>query len=368
MPAFTLDDVREQTYKRRDAWWTVLLVDPVAARLVTVTANRTSITPNQLTVMAALLGLAAAACFATASPGWLVVGALLFHASFIVDCMDGKVARLKGTGSVFGMWLDFLFDRIRDVVCAAALLGGQFAATGNPVFLWFAVGVIAVEMFRYLNGPQLAKVRTAMRTKMTRSLKELYELRESLGPTGEPVDPSDDAETTARSTQTEQEAQDVREAEQFTRESPDEGGEDGLDEAVELTPAQVARRQARDVQATELQEGFHRRFPWYTRLRSALHQYRIRSHLFSGIEFTMGVFIIAPLVGAFSLTGMLVTIALCGIFLLAFEIALIYKLWLSTRRFGVVLGQIDDQVLQLRSQLEARTESGPAEDDAVTVG
>ena len=29
---FTLDDVK-QTYKRKDAWWTVLLVDPVASRL-----------------------------------------------------------------------------------------------------------------------------------------------------------------------------------------------------------------------------------------------------------------------------------------------------------------------------------------------
>ena len=24
--------------------------------------------------------------------------------------MDGKIARLKGTGSVFGAWLDYVFD------------------------------------------------------------------------------------------------------------------------------------------------------------------------------------------------------------------------------------------------------------------
>lgn len=49
MPEFSLTDVQERTYKPKDAWWTVYLVDPLASRLVTVTANRTSLTPNQLT-------------------------------------------------------------------------------------------------------------------------------------------------------------------------------------------------------------------------------------------------------------------------------------------------------------------------------
>ncbi|MEU8797112.1 CDP-alcohol phosphatidyltransferase family protein, partial [Spirillospora sp. NPDC048819] len=89
MANFTLEDVRQRTYKARDAWWTVLLVDPLASRLVKVTANRTKVTPNQLTVAALLLGLGAAACFATASWPWLLTGALLYHLSFTLDCMDG---------------------------------------------------------------------------------------------------------------------------------------------------------------------------------------------------------------------------------------------------------------------------------------
>lgn len=335
MPAFTLDDVRELTYKRRDAWWTVLLVDPLAARFVTVTANRTSITPNQLTVLAAFLGLAAAACFAMASPVWLIAGAVLFHFSFVVDCMDGKIARLKGTGSVFGVWLDFLFDRVRDLVCAVALMGGQFAVTGHPVYLWFAVGIIAVEMFRYLNGPQLAKVRTSMRNRMTQALRELNELQVTHGGAGGSETPGAESVDSVVGT--------------------GDGLEGSEDDEAELTPAQVARRRAREVQATELQDRFHRRFPFYSRLRSQLRAYRIRSHLFSGIEFTMGVFVVAPLVGALSSTAMLVTIALCGAFLLAFEVALIYKLWLSTRRFSQVIGRIESQIAELTN-----TEDGAA--------
>lgn len=163
MSPFTLTDVRERTYKPRDSWWTVWLVDPVASHLVKATANRTSITPNQLTIAALLLGGGAAACFAMGEWAWLLLGALLFHLSFVLDCMDGKIARLKGTGTVFGSWLDYVFDRVRVLTCGVALMAGQFAATGDGIFIWFALGIVFTDMFRYLNAPQMAKVRSNMR-------------------------------------------------------------------------------------------------------------------------------------------------------------------------------------------------------------
>ena len=132
---FTIEEVRTRTYKSRDAWWTVILVDPLASRLVQVAARYPSITPNRLTVAAFGLGLGAAACFAAADYPWLVAGAVLFHLSFLVDCMDGKIARLTDSGSIFGAWLDFMLDQLRVVVCTVALMGGQYAATGELRYL-----------------------------------------------------------------------------------------------------------------------------------------------------------------------------------------------------------------------------------------
>ena len=79
---FVLDDVRA-TYKRRDAWWTVYLVDPLASRLVLPIANRTSITPNQVSLASFGVGLAAAAAFVQGDHPWLLLGALLSHISFV---------------------------------------------------------------------------------------------------------------------------------------------------------------------------------------------------------------------------------------------------------------------------------------------
>src|SRR5690606_15055383 len=125
MAEYTLDDVRERTCRPRDSWWTVAFVDPAAVRLVRLAANRTRITPDQLTVAALFFGLGAAACFAMGTPGFLVAGALLYYLCFLLDCMDGKLARLTDRESMFGSWMDYVFDRFRVLVCAVALMGGQ---------------------------------------------------------------------------------------------------------------------------------------------------------------------------------------------------------------------------------------------------
>lgn len=109
--------------KPLDAWWTVLLVDPFATRLVPRLARRSWISPTRVTVFAHLLGLVAVALFAT---GRLVPGALVFQARFVADCIDGKLARVTGRTSRFGQLLDTFGDRALVVACVGAL-GWRFA-------------------------------------------------------------------------------------------------------------------------------------------------------------------------------------------------------------------------------------------------
>lgn len=276
MQRIDLQEIRERTYKQRDAWWTVMLVDPLASRLVRLVAPYRRITPNLLTSFAAVLGLAAAACFLRADRGGLVAGAVLFHVSFVVDCMDGKIARLNGTGSIFGAWFDFMFDRVKVIVCSAGLFGGQYVHTGNDLFLWLAAGVVSADLFRYLNGSQMAKIKSTMSTR-------LAEAR------GETVLASTDADL-----------------------SPEEAAEDESG-----VPAAVADGRPGSPHA---------------RLRAWLHRRRVRLHLISGIEFEMAVFIVGPLTGWVVGTTLVV-----GALLLLMETALIGRLWLATRRFTVRL-------------------------------
>ncbi|MCW2948614.1 MAG: hypothetical protein JWR24_5331 [Actinoallomurus sp.] len=95
--------------------------------------------------------------------------------------MDDKIARLKGTGTVLGGWLDYVFDRVRVLTCTLTLMWGA-----------------------------------------------------------------------------------------------------------------VRRDRKRTAEVIDLQEEFRQRFTWYFRVRDWLREHRVRTHLVSGIEFQMAVFIVGP--------------------------------------------------------------------------
>jgi phosphatidylglycerophosphate synthase len=287
---FTLDEVRSRTYKARDAWWTVFLVDPLAGRLVVGTANRSSITPNQITWGALALGLGSAGCFLMADWAWLVAGAVLYHLSFVLDCMDGKIARLKGTGTVLGGWLDYVFDRVRVLTCTLTLMWGQFDATGSEFYLILGIAVVFLDMLRYVDALQVAKVRRQMRGRLQQAIGE-----------------------SAMAT-------------------PPAFLEDLLREDPELDPDNIKTRTA---EVIDLQEEFRQRFTWYVRIRDWLREHRVRTHLVSGIEFQMAVFIVGPLIDQIAP----VTITAAAL-LLVFEFAIMYKLWLSSRDFTRALDEI----------------------------
>jgi hypothetical protein len=79
----------------------------------------------------------------------------------------------------------------------------------------------------------------------------------------------------------------------------------------------------------DVYRGFRGRFPAFVAVRDALVRRRIRAHVVSGIEFQMAVFIVGPLTG-----WIIGTTLVAGGLLAAFEMLLIYKLWITARDAG----------------------------------
>lgn len=298
----SLRAVQKLTCKKRDAWWTVLLVDPVATRVLIRIARFGFITPNGVTWGALFVGLGSAGFFLRGDTQSLIIGAALYHVSFILDCIDGKLARLKGNGTVFGGWLDYVFDRIRVLFCALALMGGQYLRTESAWYLIAALVVVFLDMLRYVDALQIYKMRMSMRTKIEK-LKDARHAAEA-----------------AQVAETPAEEPKVVFMEDLLRENP----------GVE---ADILKQQADNV--VDLHAQFRDRFPWYTRLRQALLRSRVRPHLISGIEFQMFIFIIGPLVGQ-----ILWTTAVSAVLLGLFELVIMYKFWLSTRDFTRVVEEL----------------------------
>jgi phosphatidylglycerophosphate synthase len=136
--------------KERDAVWTVYAIDPIAAPLVARLRGAGAITPNRLTVLSIVAALAAAVAFAL-GPLW--AGAGLFQLSFLLDCMDGKLAAARGRSDPNGSLYDTIGDCIRLAACAAGLAVGldgdpELGAALVAAYVGIRFSVIAVAEAR----------------------------------------------------------------------------------------------------------------------------------------------------------------------------------------------------------------------------
>jgi phosphatidylglycerophosphate synthase len=80
------------------------------SRPITHKLLRTSLTPNQVTVLSGVVGLLGALCFFPGGYWGPVLGALLLQFSVVLDCCDGEIARVKHLESPLGDWLDIVCD------------------------------------------------------------------------------------------------------------------------------------------------------------------------------------------------------------------------------------------------------------------
>ena len=87
------------------------------SRLVSRLIIGTPISPNQVTIASGLTALLGA--FALTQS--LVLGAALYWFSFVLDCVDGELARLRFQGSRTGQWLDTIADDTATVAFSAGL-------------------------------------------------------------------------------------------------------------------------------------------------------------------------------------------------------------------------------------------------------
>jgi phosphatidylglycerophosphate synthase len=116
---------------------------------------RSPITPNQITLLAMLVGIAAGACFIQGSPAMMLWGGALMWASAILDGADGILARAQRTFSDLGRALDGTADAV--VAVATVLPAGYhlWATQHDPikpfVLLPIAIAgaILHIELYDY---------------------------------------------------------------------------------------------------------------------------------------------------------------------------------------------------------------------------
>jgi hypothetical protein len=134
--ASAVAEIYRQSKKKQDInWFTEWIARPPAAVVVYVLRG-TPITPNQVTFLSAFVAAGACALL-IACLGWapLVIAAALFEFSFVLDCADGMLARLRKLASPLGHLLDFLMDELKAMLLYGAVAVRMWRETGDPRML-----------------------------------------------------------------------------------------------------------------------------------------------------------------------------------------------------------------------------------------
>ena len=113
----------------------LLIYRPMGFFLVKA-VQRTSVTPNQLTLTALLFGVLAGLSFA-AGPGVAFVAGGIFYFLFnVLDCSDGQLARIKHNGTPAGRIIDGVADYIAGLAVLFGLGIGFTSGFQNPWLWW----------------------------------------------------------------------------------------------------------------------------------------------------------------------------------------------------------------------------------------
>ena len=119
------------------------------------------VTPNQLTTLRLLTGLAAAAMFAHGEIVWLDIGGVSFLLSMLLDRADGELARQTGRTSLAGYRYDLISDCIVSVAAFIGLGFGLVSSLGpGAILLGLAAGMGVGGLFWQLNILALASPRS----------------------------------------------------------------------------------------------------------------------------------------------------------------------------------------------------------------
>lgn len=166
--AINEDDARAHAAIKEDEEFLALHIVHSASPFMVRWFYRHNITPDMVTWISILVGVAAAAVVAIGGRVPVAIGSVLLYASFGFDCMDGTLARYGGRTSQWGGWLDMIADRAKEYLLFAGFaIGGIRMHEKN---MWaLAIAAMVLQTIRHTVDTWYG----ALQDTATRSLPEV---------------------------------------------------------------------------------------------------------------------------------------------------------------------------------------------------
>jgi phosphatidylglycerophosphate synthase len=134
---------------------TILIINPINLRLVRI-IGKTRITPNQLSLISFFITLIAALCFFSTTHFTQAIGGGLLLFGYLIDCLDGDLARLKNKKSPLGAMLDPILDRCGEIVVIIGISINGWRMTEEPAWLLSGLFLMGIsQLYFYITDAML---------------------------------------------------------------------------------------------------------------------------------------------------------------------------------------------------------------------
>jgi phosphatidylglycerophosphate synthase len=134
--------------KEKDDFFTTYAVSSWSP-LVTRLCARLRMTPSGVTLVSILFVVVAALGFWQASRPAMIIGGVLLYLGFMLDCVDGQLARYTRSFGAFGGWIDTMADRAKEYIAYAGLAAGA-ERIGLPYAWPLAIAAMLLQTVRHM--------------------------------------------------------------------------------------------------------------------------------------------------------------------------------------------------------------------------
>lgn len=153
-------------------------------------AVRIGLSAHFITALAAIAWLAEAVCIASGCTEWFAIGVFLGFLGFWLDHVDGQVARVTGTQSIDGIFLDFWIHTAHAIVRGFGLGWGLYKASGNEIAILAGISAaFGWTMLGHANDARykafFARLNSSDRPLKTRRLPKSHQDQTSLAKTNQ---------------------------------------------------------------------------------------------------------------------------------------------------------------------------------------
>jgi phosphatidylglycerophosphate synthase len=127
-----------ETKNKNDEWWSSFVTSPLAILANWFVVDLKWISPNLVTLLSLLVAVASGVLIVLGGQINFYIAAVLINASHVLDCMDGQMAKYRGTSSRFGNYFDKVTDQIQIFIWFSAVSYASYVQSHDVTVVFLA--------------------------------------------------------------------------------------------------------------------------------------------------------------------------------------------------------------------------------------